>query len=137
MSNQSCPGSGLDVTFPLHADHPDTNLQQGSEEEIHIYYQNLGKKKRISTKLIFGTVSQHGTYSYGEYLNLPELANPKEIEESVIPKEGGLDYMGTLIFWFSSEWSKLGQLLQTDDNEAEMKKKFKIFDSAPSYGTLF
>ncbi len=27
----------------------------------------------------------------------------------------------------------LGTLLQTDANEAEMMKKFKIFDSAPSY----
>ncbi len=33
--------------------------------------------------------------------------------------------------------AKLGTLLQTDANEAEMNEKFKTFDSEPSYRTLF
>jgi hypothetical protein len=44
---------------------------------------------------------------------------------------------GRLYFGFHQKWSKLGTLLKTDDNEAEMKKKFKIFVSATSYRTLF
>ncbi len=31
----------------------------------------------------------------------------------------------------------LGTRLQTDAKEAELEEKFNIFDSAPSYGTLF
>jgi hypothetical protein len=44
---------------------------------------------------------------------------------------------GSLYFSFYQKWSKFGTLSQTDANEAEMKEKFKIFDSAPGYRTLF
>jgi hypothetical protein len=38
-------------------------------------------------------------------------------------KEGALDYIeGAYIFVFVNKWSKLGALLQTDANEAKMKK---------------
>jgi hypothetical protein len=40
--------------------------------------------------------------------------------------------VGSLYFSFHQKWSKIGTLVQ---KEAEMKKKFKIFDSAPSYWT--
>ncbi len=36
-----------------------------------------------------------------------------------------------LYFSFHQKWSKLGTLLQTDANGAEMKKKLKISDSPP------
>jgi hypothetical protein len=42
---------------------------------------------------------------------------------------------GSLYFGFHQKWSKLGTLLQTDAKVAEMKKKFKIFDSATRYRT--
>jgi hypothetical protein len=49
-------------------------------------------------------------------------------------KEGALDYIeGAYILVFINKWSKLGALLQTDANEAKMKKKFKISDIAPSF----
>jgi hypothetical protein len=40
---------------------------------------------------------------------------------------------GSSYFSFHQKWSKLGILVQKDAKEAEMKKKFKKFDSAPSY----
>jgi hypothetical protein len=33
---------------------------------------------------------------------------------------------------FYHKWSKQGTLLHTDTHEAEMKKKFKISDTAPN-----
>jgi hypothetical protein len=42
---------------------------------------------------------------------------------------------GSLYSSFHQKWRKLGTLLQTDALEAEMKKNFKIFDSAFSYRT--
>ena len=45
--------------------------------------------------------------------------------------------MGSLYFSFHQKWSKLDTLVNKDAKEAEMKKKFKIFDSAPSYQTQF
>jgi hypothetical protein len=41
--------------------------------------------------------------------------------------------MGSLYFSFHQKWSKIGTLVQKDAKEAELKKKLKIFDSAPSY----
>jgi hypothetical protein len=42
-------------------------------------------------------------------------------------KKGLLDYIeGAYILVFIKKWSKLGALLQTDANEAKMKKKSKI-----------
>ncbi len=49
--------------------------------------------------------------------------------------EGALYYMGKaygIYFSFHQKWSKLGTFLQTDANEAEMKKKLKNFDSVPT-----
>jgi hypothetical protein len=46
---------------------------------------------------------------------------------------GSLFHRGSLYFSFNQKWSKFGTLPQTDPNEAEMKEKFKIFDSASSY----
>jgi hypothetical protein len=40
---------------------------------------------------------------------------------------------GSSYFSFHQKWSKLGTLAQKDAKEAEMKKKIKNFDSAPSY----
>ncbi len=39
---------------------------------------------------------------------------------------------GSLYFSFHRKWSKLGTHLQMDINEAEIKKKIKISDRAPS-----
>jgi hypothetical protein len=50
---------------------------------------------------------------------------------------GSLLHGGSLYFSFHQKRSKLGIFLQTDANNAEMKKKDKIFDSAPCYRTLF
>jgi len=45
-----------------------------------------------------------------------------------------LDYIeGAYILVFINKWSKLGVLLQTDANEAKMKKKIKISDIAPCF----
>jgi hypothetical protein len=49
-------------------------------------------------------------------------------------KEGALEYIeGAYILVFINKWSKLGVLLQTDANEAKMKKKIKISDIAPCF----
>jgi hypothetical protein len=44
-------------------------------------------------------------------------------------------HAGSLYFSFHQKWCKLGTLLQTDASEAEMSKKFQIFDSALSCRT--
>jgi hypothetical protein len=47
--------------------------------------------------------------------------------------KGSFLHWGSLYFSFHQKWSKLGTLVQKDAKEAEMKKKFKNFASAPSY----
>jgi hypothetical protein len=42
---------------------------------------------------------------------------------------------GSLFFSFHLKWSKLGTLLQTDANEADMKKKFKILHISHTGGS--
>jgi hypothetical protein len=50
-------------------------------------------------------------------------------------KERGSSLHGGSYLSFHQKWSKLGTLLQSDAYEAEMKKNYNIFDSAPSYKT--
>jgi hypothetical protein len=48
-------------------------------------------------------------------------------------RKGAFITWESLYFNFQQKWNKLCTLLQTDANEAEMKKKFQ----QPKYGTLF
>ncbi len=44
-------------------------------------------------------------------------------------------YMGGAYILVYQKWSKIGTHNQKDAKEAEMRKRFKIFDRAPSYWT--
>jgi hypothetical protein len=62
------------------------------------------------------------------------------VKTTLIERKGGLYYMGgggSIYFSFHQKLSNLGILLQKNTNEAEMKNKSQICDSAPSYRTLF
>jgi hypothetical protein len=53
--------------------------------------------------------------------------------ESFLIKEGGLHYIGGAYIKILSEMEQTWHTSSKDADEAEMKKKFKNFDCAPSY----
>ncbi len=65
------------------------------------------------------------------------VMNQFPICSCILNEDGTLVAGGYLNFSFHQQWSKLCTLLQADVNDAEMKKKCKIFDNAPSYKTKF